>query len=140
VSYLLDTNVVSELRKPVQRGHPGVRRWAASQPAETLYLSVITVLEVEIGVALAERRDVDQGRRLRDWLHARLLSTFDHRILPVDLAVARRAAGLHVPDPRPERDALIGATALTHDLVVATRNESDFEPLGVDVLNPWNVD
>jgi predicted nucleic acid-binding protein len=135
---LLDTNVVSELRKSARQAAPAVRAWAAEQITHELSISVITVLEIEIGVARVERRDADQGARLRRWFTDDLLAAFDGRILPIDLAVAHRAAGLHVPDPRPERDALIAATALTRNLTVVTRNTADFEPLGVSVLNPWD--
>lgn len=138
MSYLLDTNVISELRKSKQRVAPQVRSWAAQQITHELSVSVITVMEIEIGVALLERRDDAQGAVLRQWLENELLAAFDDRILPIDLDVVRRAATLHVPDPRPERDALIAATALTHGLTVVTRNTADFEPLGVPVLNPWD--
>jgi len=138
VSHLLDTNVVSELRKSRNQANTGVQIWARSQVAETLFLSVITVLELEIGVARMERRDPQQGRRLRSWLSERALIAFADRILPIDLAVAQRAAALHSPDPRPERDALIAATAMVHGLRVVTRNVSDFAPMGVDVVNPWS--
>jgi hypothetical protein len=136
--YLLDTNVVSELRKVrLGKADPGVARWADEVATSDLYLSVVTVQELEIGVALAERRDPPQGTLLREWLEHRVLPAFDGRILPVDLAVARRSASLHVPDPRPVRDALIGATALVHGMAVVTRNLADFEPMGVALLNPW---
>ena len=137
MSVLLDTNVVSELRKPQGRADPRVQEWARAQPTPSLHLSVITILEVEIGVTRMERRDTQQGRQLREWLENRVLVAFEGRILPVDVAVARRAARLHGADPRPERDALIAATALTHDLSVVTRNEQDFIPMGVKVINPW---
>lgn len=136
MSFLLDTNVISELRKSEQRADRGVRGWAQAQPPDTLYLSVITIMELEIGVSRLERRDVRHGATLRTWLDERVLRAFEHRILSIDLPVARRSAALHVPDPRPERDALIAATALVHDLVVVTRNESDFAPLAVRTLNP----
>jgi toxin FitB len=137
VSFLLDTNVVSELRKSEQRVERAVRSWAAAQHVDALYISVITVMELEIGVGRAERRDARQGSALRQWLEGRVIEAFEYRILPVDLSVARRSAVFHVPDPCPERDALIGATALVHDLVVVTRNESDFDRFGVRTINPW---
>jgi predicted nucleic acid-binding protein len=138
VSYLLDTNVVSELRKSRQRIAPQVRSWAERQITHELSVSVITVMEIEIGVARVERRDDAQGEMLRRWFDEELLGAFEGRVLAIDLDVVRRAANLHVPDPRPERDALIAATALTHGLTVVTRNAADFEPLGVAVLNPWD--
>lgn len=100
-------------------------------------ISVITVQELERGVRLVERRDPAQGARLRRWLENDVLEPAGDRILPIDVAVARRCAALHVPDLRPERDALIAATALEHGLVVVTRNTADFLPMGVAVLNPW---
>jgi predicted nucleic acid-binding protein len=138
VRYLLDTNVISELRKPVGRAAPNVRSWGQHQATSELSISVITVMEIEIGVARLERRDSLQGDVLRKWLERDLLAAFATRILPIDLAVIRRATAMHVPDPRPERDVLIAATALTHSLVVVTRNISDFQPLGVELLNPWD--
>jgi len=138
VSYLLDTNVISELRKPAGRAAPNVRTWAQRQPTSELSISVITVMEIEIGVARLERRDSFQGDVLRKWLERDLVLAFATRILPIDLAVVRRAAAMHVPNPRPERDVLIAATALTLSLIVVTRNISDFQPLGVELLNPWN--
>ncbi len=140
MKYLLDTNVVSELRKSEARASPAVRSWALGQATTDLCISVISVMEIEIGIGRLERRDQEQGRVLRTWLERRFLVAFASRILPVDLDVVRRAATMHVPDPRPERDVLIAATALTKDLVVVTRNMSDFDPLGVDVLNPWKAD
>lgn len=137
MTYLLDTNVVSELRKPADRADPGVRAWARSQRTSEMWLSVITVMEVEIGVGRLERRDRRQGKTLRRWLERDLLPAFEARLLPIDVAVARLAAALHVADPRPERDVLIAATALERGLTVVTRNASDFAPLDVDLVNPW---
>jgi toxin FitB len=138
VSYLLDTNVISELRKPAGRAAPAVRAWAQRQVTHELSISVITVMEIEIGIARLERRDPAQGEVLRRWLEHDLLAAFANRTLPVDLDVAREAAHMHVPDPRPERDVLIAATARTRHLTVVTRNTSDFEPLGVPLVNPWD--
>ena len=136
--YLLDTNVLSELRKTRSgKADPNVTAWAKTVSISDLYLSVITLEEIEIGVLRAERRDPRQGAILRTWLTDHVLPVFAQRILPVDLAVARRSASLHVPDPRPIRDALLAATAQTHGLTVATRNVRDFEPMGVGVFNPW---
>jgi predicted nucleic acid-binding protein len=137
VTYLLDTNVVSELRKPESRANPAVRSWARTQRTSELFLSVITVMEVEIGVGRVEKRDTAQGTVLRRWLEQDLLPAFAGRLLPVDVPVARRAAGLHVPDPGPERDVLIAATALEAGLTVVTRNVVDFAALGVDLVDPW---
>jgi predicted nucleic acid-binding protein len=114
-----------------------VRAWAVVTPVQQFWLSAISILEIERGILRIERRDSAQAARLRSWLEGRVLRLFDGRVLSVDVAVARRCAALHVPDPRPERDALIAATALTHGLTVVTRNVGDFEPMGVAVLNPW---
>jgi toxin FitB len=131
--FLLDTNVVSELRRK-RRAHPAVRAWAEGVSSADLRLSVITGLELDLGRLLIARRDPDQAVRLARWIERTLES---YPVLSVDLAVARRAASLHVPDPRQERDALIAATALVHKLTVVTRNVKDFEPMGVPILNPW---
>lgn len=136
--YLLDTNVVSELRKArAGKADRHVAAWASGVPVAGLFLSVVAVQELEMGVLLAERRDPSQGRLLRTWLEAHVLRTFAERILPIDTMIARRSARLHVPDPRPIRDALIAGTALVHGMTVVTRNVVDFEPTGVAILNPW---
>lgn len=135
--FLLDTNVVSELRKGSKADHV-VRTWAASVPARSLYLSVISVLELEIGILLIERRDRKQGSILRTWMDTHVLPAFADRILPIDTAVAQRCATLHIPNPQSDRDSLIAATALVHGLTVTTRNMGHFQPTGVSVLNPWH--
>jgi len=137
--FILDTNVVSELRK-VRSGKADmhVAIWADSVAATDLYLSAITIQELEIGILMAERRDPAQGAVFRTWLDHHVLPAFAGRILPVDTAVAQRSALLHVPDPKPIRDGLIAATALVHGMTLVTRNLSDFEPMGVTILNPWN--
>ena len=134
--YILDTNVVSELRK-AKKAHQNVKKWAQPLPGASLYISVISVLELEIGILLIERRDQEQGAILRAWMDRRVLPAFSGRILAIDTAVAQRCATLPVPNPRADRDALIAATALVHGLTIATRNVADFEPMGVGVLNPW---
>ena len=137
--FLLDTNVISELRK-VRSGKadPQVVRWAQRQDATDLYLSVITVQDLEIGVLLAERRDPVHGAPLRRWLDEQVLPAFADRILPVNQAVSLKSASLHVPDPKPIRDGLIAATALVHGMTVVTRNVADFKGTGVLILNPWS--
>lgn len=137
MTYLLDTNVISELRKPKGRASPAVRGWARTQRTSNLFLSVITVMEIEIGVARIEKRDEVQGTVLRRWLERDLLPAFAGRLLPIDVDVARRAASLHVPDPRPERDVLVAATAIEAGMTVVTRNVGDFAALGFDLLDPW---
>ena len=134
--YILDTNVISELRK-ARKTHPNVKKWAEPLPSASLYISVISVLELEIGILLVDRRDKQQGAILRAWMDGHVLPTFSSRILAIDTAVAQRCATLHVPNPRSDRDALIAATALVHGLTVATRNVADFERTGVGVVNPW---
>lgn len=138
--FVLDTNVVSELRKiRLGRADKFVAQWADSVDSVDLYLSAITVQELEIGVLLVERRDPPQGAIFRAWLDHHVLPAFAGRILPVDTAVARRSAKLHVPDPRPVRDCLIAATALVHGMTVVTRNLVDFQSSSVVLLNPWEA-
>jgi predicted nucleic acid-binding protein len=136
--FVLDTNVVSELRK-VRSGKANtqVARWADSVDAASLYLSAITVLELETGVLQMERCDPPAGAMLRIWLDQQVLPEFEGRILVVDTAVAQQCARLHVPDRRSERDALIAATALVHGMTVVTANVADFEPTGVALIDPW---
>lgn len=136
--FILDTNVVSELRK-ARHGKADfhVVQWADSVAAADLFVSAITIHELEIGVLLAERRDPPRGAVLRAWLDNHVLPAFAGRILPIDTAVAQRSARLHVPDPQPLRDGLIAATALVHGMTVATRNVSDFIASRVALLNPW---
>lgn len=136
--FVLDTNVVSELRKAkAGKADPNVTAWAAGIPVNQMFLSAISVLELETGVLLVERRDPAQGAILRAWLDNHVLPAFAGRVLAVDTIVAQRCARLHVPDPRAERDALIAATALVHGMVVVTRNVGDFESTGVQIFNPW---
>ncbi len=137
--YLLDTNVVSEIREIASgRADRNVAAWARGVDAAQTYLSAITIGELEHGVLLAERRDPDAGAVLRTWLDNDVCEEFEQQILPVDAAVARRAATLHVPDPAPVADALIAATALSHDMVLVTRNARDFHRFDeLTIFNPW---
>lgn len=138
--YLLDTNIVSELRKAKGgKADKNVTAWAKSVSATSMFLSAITILELETGILLIERRDPRQGAILRAWLDGHVLPAFEGRILAVDIAVAQRYARLNVPDPRPHRDALIAATALVHGMTVVTRNVADFESIGTEIFNPWLV-
>lgn len=136
--YLLDTNVVSEFRKAKSgKIDKKVDAWANTHPVAMMYLSVVTVLELEMGVLLMEMRDMLQGERLRAWLDTKVMPAFANRILSIDTAIAKRCATLHVPDRKSDRDALIAATALVHGISVVTRNVSDFLPTGVNIINPW---
>ena len=132
--FLLDTNVVSELRR-AERAAPAVLAWARTTQASELFISSIRVLER--GVMQLERRDPRQGAVLRAWLDTQVMPAFEGRVLAVDAAVARRCAALHVPDPRPERDGLIGATAMEHGFTLVTRNVADSQIPGIKLLNPW---
>lgn len=137
---LLDTNVVSELRKiNTPRVNPNVALWQSRVPATDLYISVITLMEIEVGILRLARHDAIQAAILRDWLEKKVLPEFAPRTLLVDQAVAFRCARLHVPNPKPDRDALIAATALVHGMSIVTRNGSDFADLGVTVVNPWTL-
>jgi hypothetical protein len=139
--FILDTNVVSELRKVrLGKADENVAKWADSVTTPDLYLSVVTIQELEIGVLLAERRDAEKGAIFRTWLNSHVLPAFEGRILPVDLAVALQSAKLHIPDPHPVRDGLIAATALVHGMAVVTRNVDDFKRTGVPILNPWDTE
>ena|SRR5579863_678082 len=138
MAYLLDTNVVSELRKSrTRKVDRNVYNWARNVPANSMFLSVISLLELELGVLLVERRDKPQGAVLRSWLERRVLPAFSDRILSVDVPVALKAASLHVPKPGSHRDTMIAATALVHGMTMVTRNLADFQRTGVTLLNPW---
>ena len=134
--YVLDTNVLSELRRPA-KAHPKVRAWANQVPVSLFYLCAITILEIELGALLVARKDPVQGAHLRAWIDGEILPRFEGRILPIDAAVAQRCAQLHVPDRMAERDALIAATALVHGMKIVTRNVPDFRASKVEIFNPW---
>ena len=138
--FILDTNVVSELRKAkTGRADANVVAWAEVQDPSALFLSAITLLELEMGIRQTERRDRAQGAVLRAWMTDRVLPAFEGRILPVDGPVALCCAALHVPDPRSDRDALIAATGIVHAMAIVTRNVADFAPTGVQIINPWDI-
>lgn len=137
---LLDTNVISELRKVhTGKADPQFAQWAHRLILSELYVSAISIMELETGILRIERRDFQQGQLLRQWLDQQVLPTFEKRILAIDTKVALACARLHVPDPRSERDALIAATAITHGMTVVTRNIADFKQTGVSLFNPWQA-
>ena len=119
-------------------GHPAVLRWAAAQANDQLFLSVISLQELEYGALLLRRKDAAGGRALLDWVERQIVAGFGERLLPVDAATARACAALHVPRTRPQRDALIAATALVRGMTVVTRDIKDFVPMGVRTFNPWD--
>jgi len=139
--FLLDTNVVSEIRKiAAGRADPALVQWAHDLDGTAAFVSVITLHELEHGVLLAERRDPKGAAPLRHWLDNDVREAFADRVLSVDQAVAKLAASLHVPDPAPINDAYIAATALAHNLTMATRNSADFRRFsGLEVINPWDA-
>ena len=138
--YLLDTNVVSECRKISSgKANKMVACWIKKAPVNSVFISTITILELEIGVLQKERHDPQQGAVLRCWLNEHVLPSFSQRILSLDVAVAQRCAHLHIPDPKSDRDAIIAATALAHGMTVVTRNVNDFAQIKVPLLNPWDA-
>nr|CAD6436246.1 PIN domain-containing protein [Rhizobium sp. Q54] len=138
MKYLLDTNVVSELRKVGDgKADPNVTAWLGAQDSRDLYISAITILELERGILSIQRRDIEQGARLRAWMDSRVRPEFAQRIIAIDEAIATRCAHLHIPDRRNEADALIAATAVVHGLAVVTRNIRDFQGAGVILVDPW---
>lgn len=134
--YILDTNVVSELRRP-EKADVNVLKWASRVAVAQFYLSAITVFEIERGIGLVARRNMAQAASLRQWFDGHILTTFDRRIFAIDVVVVMRCAKLHVPDPQSDRDSFIAATALVHGMSVVTRNTADFEKTGVTLINPW---
>lgn len=134
--YLLDTVMVSAMRRP-ERNPVLVDRWVAMTPLVSCCVSVMTLVEIEYGILRLARRDVRQAEGLRRWFEQTMRPSFAGRILPIDEPVAIACAALHLPDPRPERDVLIGATAIVHDLTMVTRNTRDFASFPLRLVNPW---
>jgi hypothetical protein len=140
VIYLLDTNVISELRERRSRpANPNVRQWANGIAASSLYLSAVTIMELELGILQLHLREPEQAAVLRAWLDGRVLIAFAGRIVSIDTEIAQRAAALHVPTRISELDAFLAATALVHSMTVVTRNTAHFAPTGVRTLNPWHA-
>jgi len=136
--YLLDTNVVSELRKVKSgKADKNVKSWSLQIDPQLMYVSSITIHELELGVLLAERKDKAKGSILRRWMNQHVLPAFEGRILSVDKSVVLVSAKYHVPDPKPYRDTMIAATAVVHKMTVVTRNINDFHLDRVKTLNPW---
>lgn len=136
--YLLDTNVISESRKlGSSRIDSNAARWLGEIDVEMTFVSAMTIFELERGVRQMERRDARQGAALRNWLDDRVMTTYEIRTLPLSRAVAMICAGLHIPDPKSERDAWIAATAIDAGLTLVSRNVADFAGMGVEVINPF---
>jgi len=136
--FLLDTNVISELRK-VRHGRtdPNFIAWSQGLRWSELFLSSITIYELELGVLRLAKYDHAQANELRTWLQDKVLTRFAERILPIDTSIARRGAWLQLSRTRGVEDTLIAATAKLHRMTVVTRNVRDFDDTGVPVLNPW---
>jgi toxin FitB len=136
--FLLDTNVVSELRKAkTGKADKNVARWSKSVNANDLFISVITLQEIELGILLMEKKDATQGALLRKWFSHQVLPTFTERTLVVDAAVAKKCAEINAESIRPYRDGFIAATALVHRMTLVTRDVGDFDGTGVALVNPW---
>ncbi len=135
--YLLDTSVIAELRR-VDRADRHVVAWARATPVPAVFMSAVSILEIELGAQSVARVDAAQGAALRAWIDGQLVAGFKGRILAVDKAVAQRCAQLYLPEPRQQRDALIAATALVHGLTVVTRHPAAFEAMGAALVNPWD--
>jgi len=137
--FLIDTNVLSEIRKFASgKADSNVVAWAQSVDSSELFLSSISIMELEAGILLAARKDKNKAAILKHWLHEYVIPEFGERILPFGLMESLCCASLHVPDRRSERDAMICATAIVHKMCIVTRNIADFPPGRVTLLNPWN--
>ena len=138
--FLLDTNIISEMRKVKSgKADSNVTAWLANQNSNSLYTSVIVMMELERGILGMERKDLVQGRALRIWFEHMTAAMLQGRILPIDEPTAEICARLHIPDKSPENDAWIAATAKQHGLTLATRNIKDFEHSGVKLINPFET-
>ncbi len=138
--FLLDTNVVSELRKvKAGKADKNVTKWSKSVDANDLFISVITLQEIELGILLMEKKDATQGALLRKWFVDQVIPTFAERTLVVDPAVAKTCAAINAESIRPYRDGFIAATALVHRMTLVTRDVGDFEGTCVALVNPWKA-
>lgn len=138
--YLLDTNVLSELRKgKTAKINPNVEKWAESVKLSDLYISVITLQEIQTGILLLERKDETQAKILQTWFNEYVRVSFKDRTLDVCQSVALLCSNLHVPNPRPYADSLISATAQWHGFSLVTRNIDDFTGQNINLINPWTA-
>lgn len=137
--YLLDTNIISELRLlPKNRANANFVAWASQFPDDRIfYINSVVVMELERGVMLKQRKDPEQGNILANWLYNEILPSFSGRILNIDKAVAHVCSSLHVPNPKPENDAWIAATAIAHGMTLVTHNVKDFNGINVDIIDPF---
>jgi len=138
MAWLVDTNVISEARKG-SNCDPHVADWLARQAGELHYISAISMMEVKLGIELAQNRNPEFAAVLEAWYETKLKARFQGKVLQVDLEVAEVCARLHAVRTRSFRDSLIGATALLHDLRLVTRNVKDFQGMGVSLVNPWTA-
>lgn len=139
--YLLDTNIISEIRKiNLKTANIGVTQWAENNHKDLMYISVISLFELEKGVLNLERKDAQQGKIYRDWLDNKVKPTFENRILSITPQTVLICAKMHIPDKKSLTDSLIAATAIENNLTVITRNEKDFIPTGAKILNPFIED
>jgi predicted nucleic acid-binding protein len=135
-AYLVDTNLVSELRKKV-RCDPNVSAWQVGASRHELYISVISMMEIKHGILMAKRKNAAFAGLLEEWYEVQVKTTFEGYVLPIDLAISECCSGLMSVRSRGLADALIAATAYVNDLTLATRNTADFADAGVKLVNPW---
>jgi predicted nucleic acid-binding protein len=135
LKFLLDTNVISEIRKR-ERAHPNVVRWVQQTPVTQIGTSVIVLAEIRRGIELKRRRDVEQGRALDRW-YSQMRSRLGDRVLAIDEPIADAWARLSVPHPVALIDGLLAATCMVHGLILVTRNVADVARTGVEVVDPW---
>ena len=136
MNFLLDTNVISELRKK-DRANSGVTSWFSDLDGDTIYLSVLTLGEIRRGIENISRRDADAGANLNQWV-SRIVMGFEGRIIPVDATIADEWGRMNVPDPLPVVDGLLAATAKIRGMTLVTRNISDVSRTGIETLNPFD--